>query len=121
MSSTVKPDFAITFFVAATGPIPMISGSTPARAPCTQVAIGLTPNSLALASLITTTAAAPSLIPLALPAVTIPPSLPEQQRNLDNVSTVVPGRGPSSFLNSTTCFFTFTETGTISSSNLPSF
>ena len=104
--------------MAATGPIPITSGSTPANAPCTQVAIGVTPNSLAFSSLITTIAAAPSLIPEALPAVTIPPSLPEQQRNLDNDSAVVPGRGPSSTLNSTISFLTLTGTGTISSSNL---
>ena len=97
----------------------MISGSTPPSAPATHVAIGVTPSSLAFSSLITTTAAAPSLIPDALPAVTSPPSLPEQQRNLESDSAVVPGRGPSSLTKSTISFLTLTGTGTISSSNLP--
>ena len=79
-----------TFLVAATGPIPMIFGSTPPRAPATHVAIGLTPSSLAFSSLITTTAAAPSLIPEELPAVTKPPSFLNAGFNLPSVSTVVP-------------------------------
>ena len=98
----------------------MISGSTPPRAPATHVAIGVTPSSFAFSSLITTIAAAPSLIPEALPAVTSPPSLPEQHFNFAKDSAVVPGRGPSSFTKSTISFLTFTGTGTISSSNLPS-
>ena len=98
----------------------MISGSTPPSAPATHVAIGVTPSSFAFSSLITTIAAAPSLIPEALPAVTSPPSLPEQQRNLESVSAVVPALGPSSLTKSTISFLTLTGTGTISSSNLPS-
>ena len=62
ISATVRPVFAMTFLVAAMGPRPMTSGSTPARAPATQVARGFTPSSLAFSSLITTRAAAPSLI-----------------------------------------------------------
>ena len=97
----------------------MISGAHPARAPATNVAIGLTPSSFAFSSLITTIAAAPSLIPEALPAVTSPPSLPEQHFNLESDSAVVPGRGPSSFAIITVSFFILTGTGTISSSNAP--
>ena len=97
----------------------MIEGSTPPRAPATNVAIGLTPNSFAFSSLITTIAAAPSLIPEALPAVTIPPSLPEQHFNFERLSAVVPGRGPSSLSNTTVPFLVLTSTGTISSSNAP--
>ena len=98
----------------------MISGSTPPSAPATHVAIGVTPSSFAFSSLITTIAAAPSLMPEALPAVTSPSFLPEQHLKPARDSAVVPARGPSSFLNSTICFLTFTGTGTISSSNLPS-
>lgn len=51
-----------TFLVAATGPTPIISGATPARVPARQYAMGFTPSSSAFSSLITTTAAAPSLM-----------------------------------------------------------
>ena len=119
MSSMVRPVFANTFLVDATGPTPMISGSTPPSAPATHVAIGVIPNSFAFSSLITTTAAAPSLIPEALPAVTSPPCFPEQHFKFARDSAVVPGRGPSSFTKSTISFLTLIGTGTISSSNLP--
>ena len=49
-SSIFMPVFANTFLVDATGPIPITSGRTPARAPATKVAIGLTPNSFAFSS-----------------------------------------------------------------------
>ena len=98
----------------------MIDGSTPPSAPVTNVAIGVTPNSLAFSSLITTTAAAPSLIPDALPAVTTPSGLPEQHLNLLRVSTVVPALGPSSVSTMIVCFLVLTSTGTISSLNFPS-
>ena len=98
----------------------MIDGSTPPSAPATNVAIGLTPNSFAAFSLITTTAAAPSLIPEALAAVTIPSGL-NAGRNLEMLSFVVPGRGPSSVSTITVSFFFLTSTGTISSLNFPAF
>ena len=113
------PVLARTFFVEATGPIPMIFGSTPPRAPATNVAIGVTPSSFAFSSLITTIAAAPSLIPEALPAVTTPPSLPEQHLRPLRLSAVVPGRGPSSVSNTIVFFLDLISTGTISSLNLP--
>ena len=120
ISSMLSPVLSSTFLVDATGPTPMISGSTPPSAPATHVAIGVTPSSFAFSSLITTIAAAPSLIPDAFPAVTSPPSLPEQHFKFARLSAVVPARGPSSFANITVSLFTFTGTGTISSSNLPS-
>ena len=83
------PVLAITFLVAATGPIPMISGATPARAPATHVAIGLTPSSFAFSSLITTIAAAPSLIPEEFAAVTIPSFL-NAGRSFAMPSAVIP-------------------------------
>ena len=97
----------------------MIEGSTPPSAPATNVAIGVTPSSLAFSSLITTIAAAPSLIPDALPAVTTPPSFPEQHLSFERLSAVVPGRGPSSLSNTVTPFLVLISTGTISSSNAP--
>ena len=112
------PVLARTFLVEATGPTPMIDGSTPPNAPATHVAIGVTPNSLAFSSLITTTQAAPSLIPEELAAVTIPSFL-KAGRNLEMLSAVVPGRGPSSVSTTTVFFLSLTSTGTISSLNLP--
>ena len=96
----------------------MIDGSTPPSAPATHVAIGLTPSSLAFSSDITTIAAAPSLIPDALPAVTNPSGL--IVRSFARPSIVVPGRGPSSVSTITVFLLTLTSTGTISSLNLPS-
>ena len=114
------PAFAITFFVAATGPMPMIRGSTPARAPATHVAMGVTPSSFAFSSLITTTAAAPSLMPEALPAVTIPSFL-NAGRSFPRASILEPALGPSSVSTRMVVFFVFTSTGTISSLNAPAF
>ena len=51
------------------------SGSRPLVAWARMTAIGFRPSSLARSALVTTTAAAPSLTPGALPAVTVPPSL----------------------------------------------
>ena len=50
----------------------MVAGSTPATALATIRAIGRSPSSRARASLITSSAAAPSLMPELLPAVTDP-------------------------------------------------
>ena len=54
--------------------MPITRGSTPATALPTNAPSGSTPSSRARSSLAITSAAAPSLIPLALPAVTVPPS-----------------------------------------------
>ena len=53
----------------------MMDGSSPAEAPTTNLAIGFTPSSFAFSSLITTIAAAPSLMPEAFAAVTVPSAL----------------------------------------------
>ena len=75
--------------------MPITRGSTPATALATNAPSGSTPSSRAFSSLATTSAAAPSLIPLALPAVTVPPS-----RNAGfsaaSFSALVSGRGCSS-------------------------
>ena len=84
-------------------------------------ASGVTPSSLALDSFITINIAAPSFIPEALPAVTVPPSFLKAGFNLAKDSTVTPSLINSS--SSTTVTFPLrplTSTGTISSLNLPS-
>src|SRR6478736_807251 len=57
---------------AGTGPMPMYFGSTPADANAFIFARGFNPNSLALREEHKTTAAAPSLMPEAFAAVTVP-------------------------------------------------
>ena len=57
--------------------------------------MGFKPSSFALDALITITAAAPSLIPDALPAVTVPSFL-KAGLSFDNDSSVVPCLGNSS-------------------------
>ena len=71
-SDTVQPAFSSAFFEAGMGPVPMISGSTPALAQETIRARGSIPRFLASSAVIRTMAAAPSLRPEALPAVTDP-------------------------------------------------
>ncbi len=71
------------------------AGSRPLRACARMTAMGLRSSSLARASLATTRAAAPSLTPGALPAVTVPPSL-NAGLSRARISTVVPGRMDSS-------------------------
>src|SRR5207302_10227561 len=56
---------------AGTGPIPMYLGSTPAEAKALMRASGFKPSSFALRGDASTIAAAPSLRPEALPAVTL--------------------------------------------------
>ena len=70
----------------------MTDGSTPAVAHDLIVANGVNPRFLASLAVIRTTAAAPSLMPDAFPAVTVPSGL-NAGRSLANVSFVVPARG----------------------------
>ena len=72
MSSSDSPAFASALGTASTGPMPMISGATPAAANDTRRPIGSRPSLAARAASITTIAAAPSLIWELLPAVTVP-------------------------------------------------
>ena len=58
--------------MAGIGPVPMIAGSTPAVAQEAMRASGFRPRVLASSALISTRAAAPSLRPEALAAVTVP-------------------------------------------------
>src|SRR6266852_423659 len=67
-----QPVLARSFSTASTGAIMTHLGSTPLTACATMRAIGCLPRRAALRSLVTTRAAAPSLVPGALPAVTVP-------------------------------------------------
>jgi hypothetical protein len=64
--------------------------------------------------------AAPSLMPEALPAVTVPPSFLKTGLSLPRPSTLAVGRTCSSSVNWTFSFFTLTSTGTIWPSNCSS-
>jgi len=79
-SLTFQPAFSNAFLVAGMGPVPMISGSTPACAQEAMRARGLRPRRLASSALIRTTAAAPSFSPEALAAVTEPSLLKAGRR-----------------------------------------
>ena len=74
MSAMARPSRLSSFPVAGTGPYPMTPGSTPAAAEPTHRAMGLRPSARAFSPSINRSAAAPSLMPLELPAVTVPPS-----------------------------------------------
>src|SRR6201991_3195968 len=69
-SSAFQPAFFSAAREAGIGPVPMIDGSTPACPHETIRASGVLPSLAACLALISTRAAAPSLIPDALPAVT---------------------------------------------------
>jgi hypothetical protein len=97
MSSIVIPACSSTPFTAGIGPRPMISGRIAATKEATMRARGSRPSSLARSSLMTSTAAAPSLSGQELPAVTVPPSL-KAAFSPARTSMVVPGRGPSSLV-----------------------
>src|SRR4051812_50162994 len=71
-SAAFHPAFSNAARDAGIGPVPMIAGSTPACAHDTMRASGVLPRLAASLAFISTTAAAPSLMPDALPAVTAP-------------------------------------------------
>src|SRR3546814_8362054 len=68
----VQPAFCRARFVAGTGPMPIMEGSTPAWAQLATRARTGAFRRAASSAVIRTRAAAPSLIPLALAAVTVP-------------------------------------------------
>ena len=94
----------------------MISGERPDTPVATTRASGVSPSSFALRSLMTTTAAAPSLSGQQLPAVMVPFSRKTGLRAC-TPSSVTPGRGPSSLL---TTVPSARVTGAISRSKKPS-
>ena len=98
MSSSVSPAFFSAMRVAGTGPEPMILGSTPAMPQLTMRPSGFRLRFSASSSGITTTAAPPSTMPLALPAVT-EPFLPKAGFSFARLSIVVSGRRWSSSVN----------------------
>src|SRR6185437_8059364 len=71
-SPMFQPAFLSADRDAGIGPVPMIFGSTPACAQDTMRASGVLPSLAASLAFISTTAAAPSLMPEALAAVTVP-------------------------------------------------
>ena len=84
-----------SFCTAGIGPMPITRGSTPATALPRKVPSGSTPRSRAFSSDAITSAAAPSLIPDAFPAVTVPPAR-NAGFSVASFSSVVSGRGCSS-------------------------
>ena len=81
-------------------------------------AMGLMPNCLALSADITTSAAAPSLIPEAFPAVTVPSFLKAALRP-PSFSAVVSALGYSSVSKTISPFLLLIVTGTISCLKAP--
>src|SRR4029079_8445090 len=94
-SAAFQPAFCSAARDAGIGPVPMIAGSTPACAQDTMRANGVLPSLAASDAFISTTAAAPSLMPEALAAVT-EPSLSNAGRSLEIDSSVTPAFGYSS-------------------------
>ncbi len=71
-SETSQPAFLSAARLAGIGPEPISAGSTPAWAQEAMRASGVSPRALASSAVISTSAAAPSLMPEALAAVTVP-------------------------------------------------
>src|SRR5262245_32565727 len=98
-SSIFRPVRAVSFWMAGTGPMPMIRGSTPALAQPTILARGASRRARAASADAITTAAPPSVIPDDEPAVMMPgrPSTsPNTGGSLRRLSIVVSPRGCSS-------------------------
>src|SRR5512134_551367 len=105
---------------AGTGPMPMYLGSTPAEAKALMRASGFRPSSRAFLAVVTITAAAPSLMPEALAAVTVP-FLSKAGLRPFIASSVAPWRGYSSSAKTTGPFFEGISKGMISSLKRPDF
>lgn len=129
---------------AGIGPVPIIFGSTPDSASAIILAMGFIPFRCATILDINTTAAAPSFIPDAFPAVTVPSTFKDMSqskmnctlinfknytlgnftflntgRSLLRLFVVVPGLGNSSFEKTLVSFLIDIVTGTISLSKYP--
>ena len=114
-SEILMPSRSISFFVAGTGPMPMMRGGTAADASPRMRARGVSPCFFTAASEARIIAAAPSLTPDALPAVTVP-GLRTIGFNFVRPSSVVSGRGCSSLSTMTgPALPPGTDTGVISS------
>ncbi|MNS85357.1 hypothetical protein D3C72_1192190 [compost metagenome] len=97
--------------------MPMCSPFTPAMPQLTTRATGLRPSASTLDFVASTTRAAPSLMPEALPGVTLPPGL-KAAFSVPSFSRVV-SRMCSSFSTSLVPPLAFTSTGTISLAKRP--
>ena len=93
MSSIVIPLRSSSLRVAGIGPVSMITGSTPTVVWSTMRARGVSPSAFALSADISSTAAAPSEICEALPAVILPSGL-NAGLSCESFSSVVSGRMP---------------------------
>ena len=114
----VRPARASAFRVAAIGPRPMTDGSRPTTAVVMMRASGLPTPVVPPATI--SSAEAPSLMPLELPAVT-EPSAAKAGFSAASLATVTSGRGCSSRSTTTgSPFFCGIVTGTISSVKMPS-
>src|SRR5256885_16780891 len=92
----VSPARLSAFLVAGIGPSPMQLGSTPATAVVTIRAIAAPRRPSPPFAAVTSSAAAPSLMPLELAAVTVPSFL-NAGFNFADEAIVVPTPGESSF------------------------
>ena len=104
--------------MAGIGPMPMISGFTPAYAKALSSILGSMPSSSALSFVMSSAPAAPSLKPEELPAVTFPMTR-KGVFSLPSPSMVVSGRGCSSLSATTQPSLVYTVMGTIISPILP--
>ena len=95
ISFALSPVRSNSLRIAGIGPIPMTDGSTPATEVATTRASGFSPSARARPASITRRAAAPSLMPDAFPAVTLPPSI-NAGRSFARLAAFVSGRGCSS-------------------------
>ena len=118
-SDTFSPAFSSALREAGTGPMPMIFGSTPACAYDTNRASGFSPRRSASARSISTSAAAASFRPEALPAVTEPPSFLNAGLSLLMSSSLASMRTCSSVSNITVPLRPTSGTGTICSLKRP--
>ncbi len=95
MSSTERPERASTFAVAGIGAVSMTTGSSPAITVVWMRTSGRRPSSRAFSEVVTSSAADPSEIWLALPALMTPSAL-NGVFSEASFSSVPPGRMPSS-------------------------
>ena len=117
MSSSVRPAFASTLWTASMGAVVNSIGAWLCCAEATMRAIGVLPFADAHASDATTSAAAPSLMELALAAVTVP-SLVKTARSVGILSKLVLA-GSSSCSTTVSPRRPGTVTGTISWAKAP--
>jgi hypothetical protein len=115
MSAGDSPDRSSTLRVAGIGAVSMMTGSSPATTVVWMRTSGVRPSSRAFSEVVTSSAADPSEIWLALPALITPPAWNGVLRPA-SFSSVPPGRMPSSAL---TTVPSGVVTGTICSSNAP--